>query len=54
MFYSDPCLPNLAEATCVEIVTEMKECFRLKDILNSIFPEIFNPNKHVLAGLIRK
>ena len=23
-----------AEATCVEIATEMKKCFRLKDMLN--------------------
>ena len=27
-----------AEATCVEIVTEMKKCFRLKDMLNFNIP----------------
>ena len=30
-----------AEATYVEIATEMKKCFRLKEMLNSMFSEIF-------------
>ena len=37
-----------AEATYVEIATEMKKCSI------SIFSEIFSPYKHVLAALFRK
>ena len=37
-----------AEATCVEIATEMKKCSI------SLFSEIFSPYKHVLAAFFRK
>ena len=36
-----------AEATCVEIATEMKKCSI------SLFSEIFSPYRHVLAAFFR-
>ena len=40
--------------TCVESVTEINKWFRLKDMLDSVFSEIFTPYELVLAALIRK
>ena len=51
------CVFKGAEATCVEIGTEIK---KKKNALDgkicsiSVFPEIFSSHKHVLAGLFRK
>ena len=45
-----------AEATCMEIASEMKKCFILKKKICSIsmFSEIFSPYNPVLAALFRK
>ena len=43
-----------AEATCVIIITEVKNCFRLKDMLNfNVLPQVFIPYKYALQALFR-
>ena len=45
---------KVAEATCVEIASEMKNWFRLKKCSMSMFSEIFSSYNQVLAALFRK